>query len=305
MSEEPKTSSAAAEPKLCKMGCGFFGSNATGDCCSKCWASIKPKDDPKDPEKAEVAEPAEKSVPKTDAKEAASPPPSAEGEAKEATAGDEGEAKAAAAGKGEVPVAPSPKKKKKKKGYKNLMKDMLEGSGESDEKKDKEEEKLKKMTGGGHFVKADDPRPPVVVEGCSTADADEIDDGPETGHRLAFLSRGLFYYFMTRLEGISHCCAIYSLTGMLFTGIDESNQELTKESAFGAMGMFIFLFSSSVIYLCLHKQRDDEHAIRSQGYMRPGMQAGGLRLSDYQVELSFSEGHNSDDEESEHESLLS
>ena len=94
---------------------------------------------------------------------------------------------------------------------------------------------------------------------------------------------------------------------LFIKGIDESNQELTKESAFGAMGMFIFLFSSSVIYLCVHKQRDDEHAIRAQGYMRPHMQAGGMRLSDYQVELSFSEGHNSDDDEHEQErnSLLS
>jgi len=68
-------------------------------------------------------------------------------------------------------------------------------------------------------------------------------------------------------------------------GIDASNQELTKESAFGAMGMFLFLFTSSMLYLCLHKHRDDEHAIRSQGYMRPQMQARGMRMSDYQVEL--------------------
>ena len=76
---------------------------------------------------------------------------------------------------------------------------------------------------------------------------------------------------------------------LFIKGIDEHNQELTKESAFGAMGMFIFLFSSSVLYLCCHKNRDDEHAIRSQGYMRPQFQsAGGQRLSDYQVELSHS-----------------
>ena len=30
MSEEAKTSSAAAEPKLCKMGCGFFVSRLVG-----------------------------------------------------------------------------------------------------------------------------------------------------------------------------------------------------------------------------------------------------------------------------------
>lgn len=87
---------------------------------------------------------------------------------------------------------------------------------------------------------------------------------------------------------------------LFIKGIDESNQEHTKESAFGAMGMFIFLFTSSVLYLCCHKRHDDEHAIRAQGYMRPQMQAGGQRLSDYQVELPISESgspHVSDSEE--------
>ena len=34
---------------------------------------------------------------------------------------------------------------------------------------------------------------------------------------------------------------------LFIKGIDESNQELTKESAFGAMGMFIATFAVSVI----------------------------------------------------------
>ena len=86
---------------------------------------------------------------------------------------------------------------------------------------------------------------------------------------------------------------------LFIKGIDETNQELTKENAFGAMGMFIFLFASSVLYLCLHKNQNDEHAIRAQGYMRPGMQSGGMRMSDYQVELphsAVSSPLNSDDE---------
>eukprot|EP00985_Skeletonema_marinoi_P025501 scaffold18825_cov125-Skeletonema_marinoi.AAC.3 len=82
-------------------------------------------------------------------------------------------------------------------------------------------------------------------------------------------------------------------------GIDASNQELTKENAFGAMGMFIFLFSSSAIYICCYKHRNNEHEIRSQGYMRPSaMQRLGSR--DYHVELPHSPSlelqHDSDDE---------
>ena len=45
-------------------------------------------------------------------------------------------------------------------------------------------------------------------------------------------------------------------------GIGSENQEITKQSAYGAMGMFIFLFSSSMIYLCYHKRRDEEYNIR-------------------------------------------
>lgn len=109
-------------------------------------------------------------------------------------------------------------------------------------------------------------------------------------HRSANLCTGVISCFVSRLDCISQLCAIYSFTGMLFTayagcmikyqplfilGIDKDNQELTKESAFGAMGMFVFLFSLSVIYLCLHKNRNEDLAIRSQGYMRPQLQGGG------------------------------
>jgi len=133
-----------------------------------------------------------------------------------------------------------------------------------------------------------------------------------TGYRMVFLSKGLISMIFSHLEGISNFCAIYAFTGILFTGyvglmikhqplfikgIDDTNQEVMKESAFGAMGMFIFIWSSSVIYICIHKNRDEEGAIRAQGYMRPHMQAGGQRLSDYEVEIPYSESsqHISDD----------
>ena len=92
---------------------------------------------------------------------------------------------------------------------------------------------------------------------------------------------------------------------LFIMGIDKSNQELTKESAFGAMGMFMSLFISSVIYLCLHKHRDEELVIRSQGYMRPQLQGGGTMRNNYLVELPHSvpSAHNSFDED-EFESVV-
>ena len=90
-------------------------------------------------------------------------------------------------------------------------------------------------------------------------------------------------------------------------GIDNSNQELTKESAFGAMGMFIFLFTSSAIYICCYKNRDEEHHLRKQGYMRPSaMQRLGSR--DYHVELPYSpslELQNDSDDEVEADEMSS
>ncbi|KAL7488768.1 hypothetical protein ACHAW6_014369 [Cyclotella cf. meneghiniana] len=121
-----------------------------------------------------------------------------------------------------------------------------------------------------------------------------------TRHSIAFLSRGVCAGLASRLDCLSRFCALYSFTGALFTffvgtmiskqplyiqGINATNQEITKESAFGAMGMFIFLFSSSMIYLCYHKCYDEEEIIRSQGYVRPGQRA--LRITDYEVQVEI------------------
>jgi len=121
-----------------------------------------------------------------------------------------------------------------------------------------------------------------------------------TGYRVAYIVRELFSCVMVHLEGISNCCALYSFTGIIFTafvgsmikhqplfikGIDDI--ELAKENAYGAMGMFMFIFCSSVLYMCFYTNRSEEHTIMAQGYMRPQLQAGGARLSDYEVELQL------------------
>ena len=53
----------------------------------------------------------------------------------------------------EKQTSPVKKKKKKKKGYKNLLADMMKESGDRDAEKEKDT--IKKVTGGGAFVKID------------------------------------------------------------------------------------------------------------------------------------------------------
>jgi len=122
------------------------GSNATGDCCSKCWASIKPKDDA--PTKKEgssdkaVAESAGESQNSTEV----SLPfmPSAERKTEKKPLSKE-----------KTPASSDPpraKKKKKKASYKSMMAGMTVAKSRDIEK---EKEKLKEVTGGGHFQKID------------------------------------------------------------------------------------------------------------------------------------------------------
>jgi len=151
MSEQREASKPAAL-KPCKNECGFFGSNATGDCCSRCWASIKPKDgatrkkgSDDEPEKAKavVAESTVKSH--HDSAEVAVFP--AFGTVKKTSLAITDVTATA------DPRSPA-KKKKKKASYKNMMSGMLEGNSKSLDI-EKEKEKLKEMTGGGHFQKID------------------------------------------------------------------------------------------------------------------------------------------------------
>eukprot|EP00578_Thalassiosira_sp_NH16_P010195 CAMPEP_0181125024 /NCGR_PEP_ID=MMETSP1071-20121207/26817_1 /TAXON_ID=35127 /ORGANISM="Thalassiosira sp., Strain NH16" /LENGTH=143 /DNA_ID=CAMNT_0023210415 /DNA_START=64 /DNA_END=495 /DNA_ORIENTATION=+ len=141
MSEHPEAKKSA-EPKLCKMGCGFFPKDDTSN--NKGGSSVESENT-----KATDAGAGQTSKPHTDPKEESEPSASRV----------ERLSKKTPLTKEDVPVTeadpPSPAKKKKKKStYKNMMAGMLAGNSPS-RHVEKEKEKLKEATGGGQFQKVD------------------------------------------------------------------------------------------------------------------------------------------------------
>ena len=143
------------------------GSNATGDCCSKCWASVASAtkkeegggSSSSDNTKADSDGKANaaKSEPETvESKDVVAEQPADESKDNSKTGETDNTTIVAAKDDNTLTLASNtlpPKKKKKKKGYKGLMAGMLEGT---DRDIDKEKEKqIKKVTGGGAFQKID------------------------------------------------------------------------------------------------------------------------------------------------------
>jgi len=144
------TTNTPTEPKLCRMGCGFFGSNATGDCCSKCFNEMnKTNGTATLSASAQQPQPSATQAPPpvTTTSSPSVPPPAA-------LVAEPSNAVTAETQPASAPLATKKKKKKKKKvNYKDILAGMMEQSGPRDVEKEKES--IQKVTGGGTFMKID------------------------------------------------------------------------------------------------------------------------------------------------------
>jgi len=151
MNDQNETTASPSEPKLCKMGCGFFGSNATGDCCSKCYNEIVKKEEGG----STAPTPTQQSTTPTPTAVAATNTAAPTITTTSTPVVEQAPTVTTATTTVELSVAEPQKKKKKKKkmSYKNMMAGMLEQSGPRDAEMEKEG--IKKVTGGGAFSKID------------------------------------------------------------------------------------------------------------------------------------------------------
>mmetsp|Transcript_39983 Transcript_39983/g.48736 ORF Transcript_39983/g.48736 Transcript_39983/m.48736 type:complete len:148 (-) Transcript_39983:302-745(-) len=138
------TANTPAQPKLCRGGCGFFGSNATGDMCSKCWRESNPAPKKSDVQSSPVKSPSEQPTPTTNILSTTEKPTSMELDTEKPSETQES-----------TPVVVTKKKTKKKKAsYKSMMAGIRQGKpGDRDIEKEKQD--LRKVTGGGTFRKID------------------------------------------------------------------------------------------------------------------------------------------------------
>ena len=151
------------------------GSNATGDCCSKCWNDAKNKEgvavqQPSSPVVCQPVAAASTSSPTPKLEAVVEPtttttvtkpmdiveekPTVDDTAAVDEKKSDAMEVESETKPSAELVAEKKPKKKsKKKKGYKNLIAGMMEGN--EDRVKSEEKDNIKNVTGGGAFVKID------------------------------------------------------------------------------------------------------------------------------------------------------
>merc|ERR1711862_1003093 len=154
MNDQSETTNPPQTPRLCTSGCGFFGSNANGDLCSKCWNDKQAR---------------EGKIKKAAAPVATSPPvinqtsQSQQQEVKTDSVSNAPTTKvsfitedndAAKKPPAVTTTTTAVKKKKKKSSYKNMMAGIVQNN-IPERSIDKEKDGIRKVTGGGAFSKID------------------------------------------------------------------------------------------------------------------------------------------------------